>query len=89
MQCRYLASYHVHMHSTSKTTNKASAAANAPGTLSRVPNTPNRVLRVEEPLWRAAQAKAAAEGRSLTAVIVAYLRRYVSTPARRKPDDEG
>jgi hypothetical protein len=75
------------MHSTSKTTNKASAPANAPGTLSRVPNTPNRVIRVQESLWRAAQAKAEAEGRPLTAVLVAYLKRYVSTPARRKPED--
>jgi hypothetical protein len=75
----------VHMHHTTQ----ARETANAPGTLSRVPNqpkTPNRVLRVEESLWRAAQAKAKTEGRTLTSVIVAYLRRYVSTPARKRAD---
>jgi len=41
------------------------------------------VLRVEETLWRAAQDKARAEGRTLTSVIVAYLKRYVATPPRR------
>jgi hypothetical protein len=65
--------------------------AYAPGTLSVVPNqpkTPNRVIRVETTLWRAAQEKAGAEGRTLTSVIVAYLKRYVSTPPR-KPDGDG
>lgn len=60
--------------------------ANAPGTLRRVPNqpkTPNRAIRVEESLWRAAQEKARTEGRTLTGVIVDYLKRYVATPARK------
>jgi predicted HicB family RNase H-like nuclease len=50
------------------------------------PKTPNRVVRVETSLWRAAQEKAAAEGRSLSSVIVAYLRRYVATPVRKRDD---
>jgi len=77
----------VHMHRNLE----SQETANAPGTIARVPNqpkTPNRVLRVEESLWRAAQEKAKAEGRTLTAVIVAYLKRYVSTPPRKKADDE-
>lgn len=41
---------------------------------------------VPDGIWRAAQAKAEAEGRTLTAVIVAYLKRYVSTPPRKKAD---
>jgi len=51
------------------------------------PKTPVRGIRVDEDLWRAAQAKAEAEGRTLTGVLVAYLRRYVSTPPRKKADD--
>ena len=47
------------------------------------PKTPNRVIRVETTLWRAAQEKAKTEGRSLTSVIVAYLKRYVAAPARK------
>jgi hypothetical protein len=73
----------VHMHLQPP----ARKTANAPGTISHVPNqpkTPNRVLRVETTLWRAAQEKAAAEGRTLTSVIVAYLKRYVSTPPKPK-----
>jgi hypothetical protein len=46
--------------------------------------TPVRNVRVPEQIWRAAQAKAAAEDRTLTDVIVAYLKRYVSTPPRAK-----
>lgn len=75
----------VHMHRTTQTRQPA----NAPGTLRRVPNQPktkNRVLRVEESLWRAAQQKAAAEGRTLTSVIVAYLKRYVAAPPRKRDD---
>ena len=75
----------VHMHRTTQ----ARKTANAPGSISRVPNQPktkNRVLRVEESLWRAAQEKAKAEGRTLTGVIVAYLKRYVSTPPRKKAE---
>jgi len=51
------------------------------------PKTPVRGIRVDEDLWRAAQAKAEAEGRTLTGVLVAYLKRYVSTPPRSKPGD--
>lgn len=72
----------VYMHQATRTRQ----TANTPGTIRRVPNkpkTPNRAIRVEESLWRAAQQKAAAEGRSLTSVIVAYLKRYVATPARK------
>ena len=50
------------------------------------PKTPNRAIRVETTLWHAAQAKAKAEGRTLTGVIVDYLKRYVATPPRKKPD---
>lgn len=59
---------------------------NTPGTLRRVPNkpkTPSRAIRVDTDLWRAAQAKAAAEGRTVTGVIVAYLKRYVATAPRK------
>jgi len=51
------------------------------------PKTPVRGIRVEEDLWRAAQEKAEAEGRTLTGVLVAYLKRYVSTPPRAKSGD--
>jgi hypothetical protein len=52
------------------------------------PKTPNRVIRVETTLWRAAQEKAKAEGRTMTSVIVAYLKRYVSTPPRKAVEDK-
>ena len=48
--------------------------------------TPLRNVRVPDDLWNAALAKARAEGRSLSEVLVAYLRRYVATPPR-KPGD--
>lgn len=48
--------------------------------------TPLRNIRVEKELWQAALAKARAEGRTLTDVLVAYLRRYVSTPPRAPRD---
>ena len=44
--------------------------------------TPVRNIRVAENLWSAAKAKAKAEGRTMTDVLVSYLRRYVSTPPR-------
>lgn len=71
---------HMHLRNSSRQT------ANAPGTIPGVPNkpkTPNRAIRVDTDLWRAAQAKAAAEGRTLTGVIVAYLKRYVATAPRK------
>ena len=48
--------------------------------------TPVRNLRVPDDIWRAAQEKAKAEDRTLTDVLVAYLKRYVSTPPRKKAD---
>jgi hypothetical protein len=41
-----------------------------------------RHLRVG-PVWEEAMAKAQAEGRTLTDVIVTHLNRYVSTPPRK------
>ena len=48
--------------------------------------TPNRNVRVVDQVWKPALAKAHAEGRTLTDVIVAYLRRYASTPPRKRHD---
>lgn len=50
--------------------------------------TPVRNVRVPGGLWKAAQEKAKAEGRTMTDVIVAYLRRYVSSPPRKRAGDE-
>ncbi len=44
--------------------------------------TPVRNVRVPDGLWKAAQERAAAEGRTLTDVIVSALHRYVSAPPR-------
>ena len=44
-------------------------------------HTPPRSIRVDDELWAAAKATAEAEGKTLTDVITAYLRRY----AKRKP----
>ena len=49
--------------------------------------TPNRNLRVPDQIWEAALAKARAEGRTLTEVIMTYLRRYISTPPRNRSDN--
>ena len=65
--------------------------SNTPGRLRPMPNqpkTPVRGIRVDGDLWRAAQAKAEAEGRTITGVLVDYLKRYVSTPARKKAGAE-
>lgn len=51
--------------------------------------TPVSNFRIPKHIRDAAKAKAKAEGRTLTDVIVAYLRRYISTPPRKKPDDGG
>jgi len=48
--------------------------------------TPVRNLRVPEHIWGPALDKAKAEGRTLTDVITAYLRRYIATPPRRPED---
>lgn len=65
--------------------------SNTPGRLRAMPNqpkTPVRGIRVDDGLWRRAQEKAAAEGRTLTGVLVDYLKRYVSTPPRKKADPD-
>jgi len=48
--------------------------------------TPKRHVRVPDGLWDAAKEKAAAEGKTLTDVILAALRRYVSTPPKPPAD---
>lgn len=40
-------------------------------------HTPPRSVRIDDALWTAAKAKAAEEGRSVSDVVVAALRRYV------------
>ena len=52
----------------------------------RTGRTPVRNIRVAEQLWRDAQAKAEAEGRTLTEVLATYLTRYVATPPRKQRD---
>ena len=44
--------------------------------------TPLRNIRVPDPLWHAAQEKAATEGRTITDVLLAYLHKYVAAPPR-------
>ena len=63
--------------------------SNTPDTIRHMPNqpkTPVRGIRVDDDLWHAAQEKAAAEGRTMTSVLVAYLKRYVATPPRKRAD---
>jgi NRPS condensation-like uncharacterized protein len=48
--------------------------------------TPIRNVRVPDGVWSAVKAKAAAEGRTITDVVVTALHRYAATPA--KTDDE-
>jgi hypothetical protein len=48
--------------------------------------TPVSNFRIPRNVRDAAMAKARAEGRTLTDVIVAYLRRYASTPPRPKSE---
>jgi hypothetical protein len=43
---------------------------------------------VPDHLWRAAQEKAEREGRTLTDVLLAYLRRYISTPDRKRAEED-
>lgn len=42
-------------------------------------HTPPRSIRIGEELWRAAQAKAAANGETVTDVVTRALERYVKT----------
>ncbi len=49
--------------------------------------TPLRNVRVPDGLWEAAKQRAAAEGRTITDVIVSALHRYVSGPQRRQGDE--
>ena len=51
--------------------------------------TPVRNLRVPSSIWKAAKEKAEAEGRTLTDVLVAYLKRYISTPPRKRDGGDG
>lgn len=45
--------------------------------------TPKHNIRVPDPLWKAATAKAKAEDRTITDVIVTALHRYVAAPPKR------
>lgn len=49
-------------------------------------NWKNRNIRVSEPLWRAAQAKAHAEGENLSEMIRHMLRTYVGDDAAVSSD---
>jgi hypothetical protein len=46
------------------------------GTVRSMTNTPPRSVRVPDPLWEKATARAKAEGTTVTAVILAALTRY-------------
>jgi hypothetical protein len=73
----------VHMHPTTQ----ARETANAPGTLSRVPNqpkTPNRVIRVEEDLWRDYGEACAAEDTRRSDDLRAHMTRKVRAWKRRQ-----
>jgi hypothetical protein len=48
-------------------------------------NTPHRTVRLDDPLWEAAKTCAAAEGRTVTDVIEAALRRYVRARGIKLP----
>lgn len=49
-------------------------------TMPNAPKTPNRVIRVDDQLWRAAQDKAAARGESVSEAVRRFLRRYAARP---------
>jgi len=44
--------------------------------------TPRRTVRIDSDLWEAVHAKAAAEDRTATDVIIEALRRYTRTPSK-------
>jgi hypothetical protein len=52
------------------------------------PATPNRAVRIADEVWLPALAKARSEGRTLTEVIVSYLRRYIAAPPRKRDDGD-
>ena len=45
-------------------------------------NTPHRTIRIEDKLWKAAQAKARTERRTMTDVIREHLEQYVKPRSR-------
>lgn len=49
------------------------------------PRTPMRNFRVHDEVWHAAKARAAAEGTTVTAVIVAALEAYSGTQTPEQP----
>jgi hypothetical protein len=51
--------------------------------------TPKRHVRVPDGLWDAVKAKAEAEGRTITDVILTALHRYVSTPPKPPASPDG
>ncbi|MEV7394920.1 hypothetical protein [Streptomyces sp. NPDC091215] len=50
--------------------------------------TPVRNIRVPDGLWSAAMAKAKAEGRTITDVIVSALHRYVASRPPAQDDED-
>jgi hypothetical protein len=48
-----------------------------------MPRTPTRSLRVPDAVWEAAKAKASADGRTMTDVIVGFLRLYGKRPGSK------
>jgi predicted HicB family RNase H-like nuclease len=46
-----------------------------------MPKQPIRAIRISDEIWHAAQGRAAAEGRSVSSVVVEALRRY----GKKKP----
>lgn len=50
--------------------------------------TPVRNLRVPDELWEPALNKARSEGKTLTEVLIAYLKRYTASERRRTPEEE-
>lgn len=55
------------------------------GTMPNKPKTPHRTIRIDDELWKAAQAAAEREGKTMTEVIRAALTRYVK---RSKTDPD-
>jgi hypothetical protein len=44
--------------------------------------TRHKSMRIPDGVWRAAKAKAAAEGRTVTDVVTELLQRYISSPPK-------